>query len=130
MKNAEKYVAETILSSCLAMPRTAAKAIFAGAVAQTAGSAARAASDTIAARQGKDESPLEPGTASLALLGLTADDVVLVNGRRGMLKPVATGWPDADREGASSARSSAVEAHRAASALVGGRHRLGARRAP
>jgi len=39
----------------------------------------------------KDKSLLEPGRASLDLLALTAEDAVLVNGRRGMLKPVAPG---------------------------------------
>jgi hypothetical protein len=92
MKNAEKYIAEPIVASCLVMPTSAAKGIFASAVVgEVAGSAARATSDTITAAQGKDASPLEPGTASLGLLALTADDVVLLNGRRGMLKPVATG---------------------------------------
>ncbi|HEX6653655.1 MAG TPA: hypothetical protein VF072_12995 [Thermoleophilaceae bacterium] len=36
-------------------------------------------------------SPLEPGTASIGMLAVTADEVVLLNGRRGMVKPVATG---------------------------------------
>jgi hypothetical protein len=45
----------------------------------------------IGARLGKDAAPLNTGTASLGLLALTEDDIVLVNGRRGMVKPVATG---------------------------------------
>jgi len=92
MKNADKYISEPIVGSCLVMPTSAGKGILAGAVAgAAAGSAARAASDTIAGARGKDASPLNPGTASLGLLALTADDVVLLDGRRGMLKPVATG---------------------------------------
>lgn len=94
MKNADKYISEPIVGSCLVMPTSAAKGILAGAVVGAAGSAARAASDTIAGARGKDASPLEPGTASLGLLALTADDVVLLNGRRGMVKPVATGLAD------------------------------------
>ena len=91
MKNAERYIPEAIVASCLVMPRGGAKGIFASALAETAGSAARATSDTIAARHGQETAPLEPGTASLGLLAITPDHVVLVNGRRGMLKPVATG---------------------------------------
>ena len=49
MKNAERYIPEAIVASCLVMPRGGAKGIFASAVAETAGSAARATSDTIAA---------------------------------------------------------------------------------
>jgi hypothetical protein len=91
VKNAERYVPEPIVRSCLVMPKGGAKGIFAGAVAEKAGSAARATSDMIAARQGTEAAPLEPGAASLGLLALTTDEIVLVNGRRGMLKPVATG---------------------------------------
>jgi hypothetical protein len=91
MKNAEKYVPEPLVGSCLVMPKGASKAIFASALAGEAGSAARATSDMVGAQLGKDAAPLDAGTASLGLLALTEFDVVLVNGRRGMLKPVATG---------------------------------------
>jgi len=94
MKNAGKYISEPIMASCLVMPKSAAKGIVAGAVVGAAGSAARGASDTITGALGKDTSPLQPGTASLGLLALTADEVVLLNGRRGMLKPVATSLAD------------------------------------
>lgn len=92
MKNADKYISEPIEGSCLVMPSSAAKGIFAGAVAgAVVGSAARAASDTVTASRDKQASPLQTGTASLGMLALTADEVVLLNGRRGMIKPVATG---------------------------------------
>ena len=91
MKNAEKYVPEPILSSCLVMPKNAAKGTFVAAVAQNVSPAVRATSDMLTEHAGKDRAPIDGGTAALGLLALTADDVVLVNGRRGMLKPVATG---------------------------------------
>jgi len=92
MKNSDKYISAPIEGSCLVMPRSAAKGIFAGAIAGEAlGSAARAASDTVAASRDKQASPLQTGTASLGMLALTADEVVLLDGRRGMIKPVATG---------------------------------------
>lgn len=92
MKNADKYISEPIERSCLVMPRSAAKGIFAGAIAgEAVGSAARATSDMIVASRDQDDSPLQTGTASLGMLALTADEVVLLNGRRGMVKPVATG---------------------------------------
>jgi hypothetical protein len=91
MKNAEKYVPEPVLSSCLVMPKNAAKGIFAAAVAQNVSPAMRVTSDMVTEHSGKDGAPLDSGTAALGLLAVTSDEVVLVNGRRGMLKPVATG---------------------------------------
>jgi len=44
-----------------------------------------------AAKHGDGRAPLETGTASLGMLAATGDDVVLLNGRRGLVKPVATG---------------------------------------
>lgn len=101
MKHANKYISEPIEGSCLVMPRSAAKGIFAGAIAGEAlGSAARAASDTATASRDKQASPLQSGTASLGMLALTAGEVVLLDGRRGMIKPVATGLAGrAGREG-------------------------------
>ena len=92
MKNADKHITEPVVGSCLVLPRSSAKTVIAGAVAgSAAGSAARAASDTIAARSDQGASPLASGTASVGLLALTADDVVLLDGRRGMVGTVATG---------------------------------------
>ena len=92
MKHADKHISAPITGSCLVTPKNAAKAMMAGAVVrEAAGSAAWAAVDTAAAHSGTDQSPLDPGAASLGLLALTTDEVVLLNGRRGMLKPVATG---------------------------------------
>ena len=90
MKNAEKHIAEPIVGYCLVMPKGAAKGIMRSAVAEEAGSALRAASDMSAARR-DGPSPLEPGTTSVGMLAVTAGEVVLLNGRRGMVKPVATG---------------------------------------
>ncbi|HLM08477.1 MAG TPA: hypothetical protein VK307_02120 [Thermoleophilaceae bacterium] len=92
MKKADQHIAEPIVGSCLVAPKGGAKGVMASAVAgELGGSAARAASDQIASTRHRDASPLEPGTTSIGLLALTADDVVLLNGRRGMVKPVATG---------------------------------------
>ena len=91
MKGADKHISEPIEAWCLVMPKTSAKAIMARAVAGEIGSDAVATVDTVASRTGMGTSPLEPGTTSVGLLALTADEVVLVNGRRGMLKPVANG---------------------------------------
>ena len=91
MKNVDNHVAEPLVGSCLVTPKGASTGIMAGAVLGAAGSAAKAAADTAAGAHGTGKAPLESGVASLGLLGLTADDVVLVNGRRGMIKPVATG---------------------------------------
>jgi hypothetical protein len=91
MKNAEKHIDLPIVGYCLVMPRGGAKGILRSAVAaEVGGSAARATSDMVAARP-DSSSPLEPGTASVGMLAVTADEVVLLNGRRGMVKPVATG---------------------------------------
>jgi hypothetical protein len=79
VKNADKYISEPPTQSCLVMPRSAAKAIFTGPVAgEVGGSAARAASDTVATRVDPQASPLASGSASLGLLALTADEVVLL----------------------------------------------------
>ena len=92
MKKADQHIAKPIVGSCLVTPMGGAKGVMVSAVAgELGGSAARAASDQIASTRGTDSSPLEPGTASVGLLALTADEVVLLNGRRGMVKPVATG---------------------------------------
>ena len=91
MKNADKHLPAPIIGSCLVTPRSSAKAQFASAVAGSAGSAARAASDTIAGRVDQSASPLDGGTASLGMLAVTNGEVVLLNGRRGMTRPVATG---------------------------------------
>jgi hypothetical protein len=91
VKNADKHVSEPIVGSCLVTPRSAVKTQIASAIAGSAGSAARAASDTIASRVDQTASPMDGGTASIGLLALTADEVVLLNGRRGMTRPVATG---------------------------------------
>jgi hypothetical protein len=92
MKNTKKYLDAPLLDSCLVTPPGAGKAIMTGAVAgAVAGSAARAAGDTLADHRGGDASPLRPGASSLGLLALTADEVVLFDGRRGMVSPVATG---------------------------------------
>jgi hypothetical protein len=92
MKNVDKHVIEPLVGSCLVTPKGASTGIMAGALAGgAAGAAARAAVDTAAGAHGRGRAPLEAGTGTLGLLGLTADDVVLVNGRRGMIKPVATG---------------------------------------
>jgi hypothetical protein len=94
MKNVDRYVAEPLEASVIVMPKGASKTIIArGAAGEIAGSAAPAAVDTAAAH-GKSGPPLEAGTTSLGILALTADDVVLLNGRRGMVKPVATGLAD------------------------------------
>ena len=91
MKNVDKHVAEPLVGSCLVTPKGASTGIMAGAVLGAAGSAAKAAADTASGAHGDGKAPLATGTASLGLLALTAQDVVLVNGRRGMVKPVATG---------------------------------------
>jgi len=92
LKNAERHIPEPVVGSCLVMPPSAGKAAITGAVAGAAiGSAARAASDTIADHRDRGASPLESGTASVGLLALTADDVVLLDGRRGMIGTVAKG---------------------------------------
>lgn len=91
MKNAENHISEPVVGSCLVTPRSSAKAAIVGAVAGAAGSAVRAASDTVASHADRAASPLAPGTASVGLLALTADDVVLLDGRRGMIGTVATG---------------------------------------
>ena len=91
MKNIDKHLAEPIIGSCLVTPKGASTGAMTGAVLGAAGSAAKAAADTAADHHGRDRSPLASGTASLGMLALTADDVVLLNGRRGMIKPVATG---------------------------------------
>jgi len=91
MKNVEKHLAEPIVGSCLVTPKGAAAGAMAGAMLGAGGSMAKAAADTAASRHGAGKAPIDSGTASVAMLALTADDVVLLNGRRGMLKPVATG---------------------------------------
>ena len=92
MKKLEQHLSEPVVGSCLVTPKGAAAGAFAGAVlGGAAGSAGQAAADTAAAAHGRGKSPMEAGTASLGMLALTADEVVLVNGRRGMLRPVATG---------------------------------------
>jgi hypothetical protein len=91
MKNVEKHLAEPIVSSCLVTPKGAAAGAMAGAVLGAGGSIAKAAADTAAGQFGNGKAPIDSDTASVAMLALTADDVVLLNGRRGMLKPVATG---------------------------------------
>lgn len=91
MKNIEKHLAEPIVGSCLVTPKGAAAGTMAGAVLGAGGSMAKAAADTAASRYGDGKAPIDSGTASVAMLALTADDIVLLNGRRGMIKPVATG---------------------------------------
>jgi len=91
MKKLEHHLAEPVIGSCLVTPKGASTGTMAGAVLGAAGSAAQAAADTAAGLHGRDKSPLASGTAALGMLALTADDVVLLNGRRGMLRPVATG---------------------------------------
>ena len=91
MKNLQRHLSEPVIGSCLITPKGAAAGAFAGAVLGAAGSAGRAAADTAAAARGRGKSPMDAGTASLGMLALTADEIVLVNGRRGMVRPVATG---------------------------------------
>ena len=91
MKNLEQHLSEPVIGSCLVTAKGAAAGAFAGAVLGATGSAARAAADTVAAAHGRGRSPMDAGAASLGMLALTAEEVVLVNGRRGMLRPVATG---------------------------------------
>jgi hypothetical protein len=92
MKKLEHHLSEPVVGSCLVIPKGAAAGAFAGAVlGGAAGAAGRAAADTAASAHGRDKAPIESGTASLGLLALTADEVVLVNGRRGVTRPVATG---------------------------------------
>lgn len=91
MQKLEQYLSEPVIGSCLVTPKGGAAGAFAGAVlGGAAGSAGRAAADTAAAAHGRGKSPID-GTASLGMLALTAREVVLVNGRRGMLRAVATG---------------------------------------
>jgi hypothetical protein len=54
VKNAERYVPEPIVRSCLVMPKGGAKGIFAGAVAEKAGSAARARMLVVHHGRGRD----------------------------------------------------------------------------
>jgi hypothetical protein len=90
MKNAEKHIQNPITDSCLVMPKGATKGIMGGAlVGAVAGSAGKAANDQVAAM--RSGAPLAGGTASLGLLALTDDEIVLLDGRRGMVRPVATG---------------------------------------
>ena len=92
MKKLEPHLPEPVIDSCLVIPKGATAGAFAGAVlGGAAGSAGRAAADTAATVHGRDTSPMEAGTAAVGMLALTADEVLLVNGRRGMLRPVATG---------------------------------------
>jgi hypothetical protein len=91
VKNAEKHIDQPIVGYCLVTPKGAAKGIMRSAVAEeVGGSAWRAASD-MAAERHDAPSPLEPGNTSVGMLAVTTDEVVLLNGRRGMVKPVATG---------------------------------------
>lgn len=84
-------------------PKGATKGIKTGAVVGSiAGSAARAASDQVAAM--RSGAPLAGGSASLGLLALTDDEIVLLDGRRGMVRPVATGLAGSAR------RSELIEA--------------------
>jgi hypothetical protein len=91
VKNAEKHLSQPIVGSCLVTPRSSAKAQFASAIAGSAGAVARATSDTIADYADRGASPMDSGTASIGMLALTEGEVVLLNGRRGMTRPVATG---------------------------------------
>jgi hypothetical protein len=90
VKNAEKHIDQPIVGYCLVMPKGAAKGVMRSAVAEEVGSAWRAASD-MAAAQHDTPSPLDAGTTSVGMLAVTDNEVVLLNGRRGMVKPVATG---------------------------------------
>ena len=94
MRKLEQHLSEPIIGSCLVTPKGAAAGAFAGALLGAAGSAGRAAADTAVTAHGLGKSPMDAGTASLGMLVLTAHEVVLVNGRRGMLRPVATGPAD------------------------------------
>jgi hypothetical protein len=90
MKNAEKHISKPITDSCLVMPKGATKGLMTGAVlGSVVGSAGKAANDQVAAM--RSGAPLAGGTASLGLLALTQDEIVLLDGRRGMVRPVATG---------------------------------------
>jgi hypothetical protein len=91
VKNADKHIDQPIVGYCLVMPKGAATGIVRSAVAgEVGGSGWRAASD-MAAERHHAPAPLEPGNTSVGMLALTADEIVLLNGRRGMVKPVATG---------------------------------------
>ena len=91
MRNVQKHLPEPILGSCLVTPKGAAVGSMAAAALGPSGSMAKAAADTAASQYGADKAPIDSGLAAVGMLALTADDVVLINGRRGMLKPVATG---------------------------------------
>ena len=91
MKNADKHIAKPVAQSCLVMPKGTTKGIMTGAVAASAGSATKAAGDTLADHRGRSSSPLTGGTGSVGLLALTDDEIVLLDGRRGLVGVVATG---------------------------------------
>jgi hypothetical protein len=89
MKNAEKHINAPIIQSCLVMPKGATKGLMGGAVVGAAGSAVKAALDTATDKRGTAASPLAGGTGTLGLLALTDDEIVLLDGHRGMVRPVA-----------------------------------------
>jgi hypothetical protein len=91
MKNVDKHVAEPLVGSCLVTPEGASTGIVAGAALGATGSAAKAAADTAAGVHGDGQGAARDGDGVARAAALTAEDVVLVNGRRGMVKPVATG---------------------------------------
>lgn len=91
MKNISKHISEPVVGSCLVMQKGSAKALMTGAVAGAAGSAARAATDTVANNRASGASPLQGGPAALGVLAITDDEVVLLSGRRGMIRAKATG---------------------------------------
>ena len=91
MKRIRQHLTDPVVDSCLVMPKGATKGTMARAALGPAGSAVTAASDTIADHHGAARSPLRGGPGTLGLVALTVDEVVLLDGRRGALRPVATG---------------------------------------
>lgn len=92
MKHAEQLIGSPAEHSILVRPKGGAKAVFtAGVSSAVAGSAVRAAADVATSSGDGGGSGLEAGASTIGCVALTSDEIVVLQGKQGMLGPKATG---------------------------------------
>jgi len=91
MKNLENLVDGPILAGGLVTAKGRAKAVMGGALAgAVGGSVLKAGAQTLAEHSNQEASPLPPSAFKLAYLAVTAKEIVLVEGKPGLVGTKAT----------------------------------------
>jgi hypothetical protein len=91
VRNVEQLVGDPIEAGVVVTPKGRAKAVISGAVVgQVAGSALKIGTQMTAEHSGAEASPLGTLSGRLGYLAVTASELVLLEGRPGLVSPKAT----------------------------------------